>query len=352
MLTFCTLFDSNYLDKGLVLYESMERVMEQFKLYILAMDDKCEEVLKNMKLLHAVVISLDEFEDEELLEIKSKRSRAEYCWTCTASLIDFVLEQYNEKYCTYVDSDLYFYENPQVLIEEMDKSECSVQIVEHGFGKGIIAKKKEKNAGRYCVQFNTFKNVEDSLKILRTWKMQTRNHCSMEVGEMGDQKYLTDWAEKYKSVHVLQHSGGGVAPWNIVRFGYVPEEGHKIHLIDKKTGEKFPLIFYHFHHLEYLDERYVNINVFKTSVGIKENLVYKIYIPYLKHLEKVKKSLYEGYGLQPMIKKHPGVIAKPRSEKIKELLKLDFTELIYKVSDKVSYSLGKEKDLIDLEKHI
>ena len=92
--------------------------------------------------------------------------------------------------------------------------------------------------------------------------------------------------------------------------------------------------------------------MFKTSVGIKENLVYKIYIPYLKHLEKVKKSLYEGYGLQPMIKKHPGVIAKPRSEKIKELLKLDFTELIYKVSDKVSYSLGKEKDLIDLEKYI
>ena len=352
MLTFCTLFDSNYLDKGLVLYESMTNVMENFKLYILAMDEKCEDILKDMNLSHSIVISLKEFEDEELLEIKSKRARAEYCWTCTASLIDYVLEKYKEEYCTYVDSDLYFFKNPQVLIEEMIDANCSVQIVEHGFGNGIIAKKKEKNAGKYCVQFNTFKNNPESLNILRTWKKQTRNHCSMEVGEMGDQKYLTDWAEKYEKVHVLKHSGGGVAPWNIVRYKYASEENQMIYLMDKKTKKKFELVFYHFHHLEYIDEKHVNINAFKTSVGIEERLVQKVYIPYLRHLEKVKKILSEEYGLQPMIKKHPGVIAKSRNEKLKELRNLDLTEFIYKVSDKVAYSLGKEKDIINLEKYL
>ena len=49
MLTFCTLFDSNYLDKGLVLCKSMNNVMPEFKLYILAMDDKCTEILKNLQ---------------------------------------------------------------------------------------------------------------------------------------------------------------------------------------------------------------------------------------------------------------------------------------------------------------
>ena len=70
MLTFCTLFDSNYLDKGLVLYDSMKSVMENFKLYILAMDARCEEILNDLALEHAIVISLNEFEDEEMLEIK------------------------------------------------------------------------------------------------------------------------------------------------------------------------------------------------------------------------------------------------------------------------------------------
>ena len=61
MLTFCTLFDSNYLDKGLVLYDSMKKVMEEFCLYILAMDERCYEILNDMKLKNVCLISLEEF---------------------------------------------------------------------------------------------------------------------------------------------------------------------------------------------------------------------------------------------------------------------------------------------------
>ena len=44
-LIFCTLFDSNYIDKGLVLYDSMVRTMPEFKLYAFAFDKKCEDIL-------------------------------------------------------------------------------------------------------------------------------------------------------------------------------------------------------------------------------------------------------------------------------------------------------------------
>ena len=349
MLTFCTLFDSNYLDKGLVLYDSMKNVMENFRLYILAMDDKCCEILKSMALSNVVVISLEEFEDEELLEIKAQRSRAEYCWTCTASLIDYVFETYREEYCTYIDSDLCFYKNPQILIEEMCDAECSVQIVEHGFGKGMIAREKVKGAGRYCVQFNTFKNDVHGREILSTWKNQCRNHCSMAPGEMGDQKYLSDWAEKYEKVHVLTHQGGGVAPWNLFRFRHV--EGQPGFLIDKKSKEKFELIFYHFHHLEYMDDKHVNMNVFKKELGTDEKLVFEIYIPYLKKMDEIKKMLSQNYEITPLITKHPGLVAKTKQEKFKELMKMNMPEFLYKVRDKIAYSKGKEKDLICLENY-
>ena len=347
MLTFCTLFDSNYLDKGLVLYESLKNVMTEFNLYILAMDDKCCSILKEQQLKNVVVISLQEFEDEELLEIKKQRSRAEYCWTCTASFIDYVFETYNEVYCTYIDSDLYFYKNPKVLIEEMLHAKASVQIVEHGFGTGRRARKQEKNSGRFCVQFNTFKNDAAGRELLTTWKQQCRNHCSMETNEMGDQKYLSEWPAKYKQVHILKHQGGGVAPWNIARFRSSDKKPGVV--IDKKTKQEYDLIFYHFHHLEYLDDETVNINAFKKGLGAEEKLVLQIYIPYLKALEQAKQKLSKEFNFVPMIKSHPGFVKRSKQEKIQAIKSLGVEELFNRLIEKVIYLQGKKKDIISLK---
>ena len=69
-----------------------------------------------MKLNKATIISLKEFEDEELLRIKPSRSIAEYCWTCTSSTILYVLEKYKVESCTYLDADLFFYSSPSPII--------------------------------------------------------------------------------------------------------------------------------------------------------------------------------------------------------------------------------------------
>ena len=55
---FCTLFDSNYLDKGLVLYDSMCKHMSQFKLYVFACDKKCYEILKVEKSNNLIPIDI------------------------------------------------------------------------------------------------------------------------------------------------------------------------------------------------------------------------------------------------------------------------------------------------------
>ena len=116
-MTFCTLFNVNYLDKGLVLYNSLERSCPNFILYILAMDDKCYDVLKTLNYKNLVPIRMVDFEDEELLRVKPLRSMGEYCWTCSSSLIRYVLCTFHTDYCTYIDADLYFYSDPSVIVK-------------------------------------------------------------------------------------------------------------------------------------------------------------------------------------------------------------------------------------------
>ncbi len=220
MLHFCTLFDSNYLARGLVTYESLMSVTEGgVQLYIFAFDDKCFDVLTTMKLSNMTVIPLSEFEDEQLLAIKESRTRGEYCWTCTSSTILYCIEKYNLPHCTYIDADMYFYQNPQILIDEKP-SNCSVIISEHRYTPSYD---KSKLSGKYCVQFMYFDNTEGGLKILNWWRERCLEWCfnRFEDGKFGDQKYLDDWSTRFEGVHILQHLGAGLAPWNVQQYDFI-----------------------------------------------------------------------------------------------------------------------------------
>ena len=87
MMNFCTLFDSYYLDKGLALYSSLEKVSEDFTLYVFCFDEDSYEILEKKSFSHMVVLRQNVFETDELLALKRERSKAEYCWTCTSVII-------------------------------------------------------------------------------------------------------------------------------------------------------------------------------------------------------------------------------------------------------------------------
>ena len=95
MYNFCTLFNSNYLSRGLAAYYSLEKVCRDFHLYIFAFDDQTFEILNKLNLHHATVISLEQFEDGNLLRVKGDRTIAEYCWTATPATIYYALKNFN-----------------------------------------------------------------------------------------------------------------------------------------------------------------------------------------------------------------------------------------------------------------
>lgn len=316
MMIFCTLFDSNYLDKGLLMYRSLVQTGCDFKIYTLAMDDKCKEILDTYNYSNQIVISIDKFSDEMgLSEIRKNRPRGEFCWTCTSFLIDYVLTKCNEEICTYVDSDLYFYSDPQCLIDEM--ADKTVQIVPHRYNPTVQGKLMRLGSGTYCVQFNTFKNTPDALELLHWWKNKCLESCSVmnvnKNGVFGDQGYLEDWGEK-ANVEVLQNLGGGIAPWNIAQYELVSTTP-KIMLREKRHGKIFELIFYHYHNVSYIEKNQVSMNLCEVwDADMK--LVGFLYNDYLLKAQAVKEELQERFGIYPFLKSHPGLIVKKQKRNI------------------------------------
>jgi hypothetical protein len=237
---FCTLFDSNYLIKAVAMYRSLERNCPSFHLTAFCFDEEAERLLGELSLEHLSVVPLGDLEahDPALLSTKDDRSSVEYCWTATPALSRYMLETRPELgEITYMDADLLFFSDPETLFEEM--GDASVLIIPHRF-----APEYEEQAvnGIYNVQFVTFRRDERGLAALHWWHERCIEWCYYrhEDGKLGDQKYLDDWPERFEGVHVLNHVGGGLAPWNVSQYR-IEERDSGVWVDD------VPLVFFHYH---------------------------------------------------------------------------------------------------------
>ncbi len=294
MSNFCTLFDSNYLIRGLAMYLSLKKYCPDCHLYIFAFDDLALNILKKLNLDGTTLISLSEFEDEKLLNVKLARTTAEYCWTCTSSSILYAIEKYNLPSCTYLDADILFFDSPEILLNELNDK--SVLLTEHRYPP---EHDKTNNSGKYCVQFITFKNDSDGMKALRWWREACLDWCYArpEDGKFGDQKYLDDWLTRFSGIHVLENLGGGVAPWNVLRYDFFIRNGL---LYGRKINnhEEFKVIFFHFHHVKIYNifgkikaKYFIRVN--KSS----ENIFYREYQNALRQAYEEIKKIYPEFNI-------------------------------------------------------
>jgi hypothetical protein len=287
MQNYCTLFNIKYLSRGLNLYYSLKKVSKKFKLFIFAFDNPTYEFLIKKKLQNVIIISLNEFEDKKLKNVKKQRTQTEYFWTCTGSTILYLFKKYKLKSCTYLDADLFFYRDPKILFEEKKNSSCIIS--KHNYTKRYD---QTNTSGIYCVQFMYFRNNTEGKKILNDWRKQCIDWCfnRFENGKFGDQKYLDNWPKKYKNVHILRHVGAGVAPWNIQQYKLL----NNLQLLSLNNKAKFELIFYHFHNIKIMNKKVIYIGGYNLSKEVIE----KIYKPYLLKLINMTKILNKNKMLK------------------------------------------------------
>lgn len=289
MYTFCTLFDHNYLSRGIALYNSLKKNCKaKFILYVLATDDIAYNYLAEQNFESLIVQSLNDIKKAYpvLEKLQQERTRAEFSWTLSSFSIQFFMKKYKTESMTYLDSDIYFYNDPKLIFAELSPKE-SVLITPHNY---YYKYDQSETSGRYCVQFIYFKNDKNGCKVLEWWRKACEECCCgvPTNGKFGDQKYLDDWLSRFKGiVHESTGLGIGVAPWNACRFNVI-ETKNTLEVEDKITKQKNPVIFYHFHGLkEYIDDNNDKYWDYNFTYTISSQVIAIFYLPYTKELSKL-----------------------------------------------------------------
>jgi len=232
---YCTLFDHNYLDRGLALWESMEIHCRPYQLQILALDEKTLQVLERLGLSHVTIVPLVDFETDDLKRARTGRTWQEYVWTITGRWMLWAMDAVRPEPINYMDADCYFFGSPEPVFAEIGSAPLA--IAPHRFSpqyrdrivNGIynLAFVHAKQKGRPCIEEHDQHCIE--------WC-----YYRHEDGKFCDQKYLDDWPKRW-GAHSIRHKGANLAPWNQAnQYRYSVRDGH-IYVDDDA------LVWYHFH---------------------------------------------------------------------------------------------------------
>jgi len=277
MRWFCTYFDKNFLIRGLTLYESLRRHCPDAQMCIVCLDDDCREILNRLELPGVKTFSLAQLESYEprLVEAKGDRSLLEYYYTLTPIIILFALDHFSESdMLTYLDSDLFFFDDPEPLFEELGQD--SISIIAHRFPPKLLHLAK---FGIYNVAWLTFRKDDRAAECLRWWKDRCLEWCCdrLEGNRYADQKYLDDWPERFPGVTVLQHKGANLAPWNLANYQISENNGSV-----RVDGGK--LIFFHFHRFRQIASRVYDTNLAPYGAKASATVRRAIFEPYIQAL--------------------------------------------------------------------
>jgi hypothetical protein len=250
---------------GLTLHASLQKVAPNSRLWVICIDELVEQQINRLNLAHVSTIPVRSIETDKLRAVKPTRTVGEYCWTLTPFAPQSVFDLAPDaERVTYLDSDLFFFSNPEIIFGEFESSRKHVLITEHAYAPELD---RTAQSGRFCVQFMTFRRTQESLGVMKWWQDRCIEWCfdRNEDGKFGDQKYLDQWPALFpKEVHILRQVDKTLAPWNVD------------YLLSKNPKDLTP-IFYHFQSFRIVSDRLARLYV---GVAISENAL-KFYRPYL-----------------------------------------------------------------------
>jgi hypothetical protein len=284
--TLVTFFDSNYIHRAVITYESLAKVHKDFVLYAICFDDLSYEVVKTLNYENFIPVSMNEFETEEMKERKrSKTKMYEYYWSCKPYSVQWVMEKSGAEMVTYIDCDFMFFKSPEPIFQEADKANVIIQPNNFSFEE----EDEFIPVGYYCSCWESFCNNSKGREVLTWWNAQCSEWCSskFEDGKFADQKYLDGWRRKFVGVKEIVEVGANIAPWSATKYDFSEKDG------SVWINDKYKMIYYHFHSfkMNLSDYKYVITGDRNNSYDISPELAIIVYQPYINKMKEVLERL-------------------------------------------------------------
>jgi hypothetical protein len=289
---YCTYFDHNYLTRALLTIRSLRRYDSETPIYILALSELCETVLRELDLLNIEIIPLATLEKaySELGEIKATRRTIEYYFTLTPFLPHYLFNVTKADRITYIDADLYFFSSPKPVLQSL--RDASVAITPHRFSYQYM---RHAMYGLFNVAWITYRRCPEGLECLNKYKDDCTAWCfdRLEGDRFGDQKYLDSWPGRYPSLKIIEHKGVNLAAWNLDN--YTVRMKKKIPMIDDD-----PLVFFHFTGTSLGPDNGLQVYVPPPPNPSKEVLIRHVINPYIEKYRILQSSLRQRFAALEM----------------------------------------------------
>ena len=284
MRHFCTLFDRNYIARGLALHRSLVRHCGDFMLHVLCLDAPTFHVLSALALPRTELITIESLEqaDNDLRGARSDRTPLEFYFTCKPVLLAYLLDsKASVSRLEYLDSDLYFFSNPSAAEEEY--AESAVALSPHRFNTLNASRARY---GRFNAGWISVSADPEGQRFVGWWRDRCMEWCRLAVEDtrFGDQKYLDQVPALFPRTTAVSHPGFNLAPWNI--------DGYRVDLSDRGVEiEGRPLVFFHFHGTKRMLFNLYESGLHNYGAKLTSAITCGIYRPYATQLAASSRQL-------------------------------------------------------------
>ncbi|MBY0470296.1 glycosyl transferase [bacterium] len=237
------------------------------------MDTLSFDLIKKINRSNLIPISVEELRSPEVDAVRARTTHGQFCWVSQPLICQYLLKKFDLEIITYLEADSLFFADPKPLFDELGAQ--SVSLVPHRYTPEYD---QTEISGKYCVQFNAFRNNAEGQAVLDFWKSECFKYSKDFPLTYPGQTCLDEWPSRFPGVKELTHIGGGAAPWNIQQYS-VTKKDSKIFVNNSE------LIFFHYHSMaKYEDGRY-ELGRYRLS---RETIEF-IYKPYLVEMEAAEK---------------------------------------------------------------